>query len=42
MTAAELEAAWAKANPRPYWTPEFWAACRPDHDQTEDAAEAVA
>jgi len=32
-TSNPLQEEWAKANPRPHWTPEFWAACRPDHDQ---------
>lgn len=36
MTTAELQAAWIAAHPRPYWTPEFWAACRPEHDQPEE------
>lgn len=37
-TANALEAEWAAANPRPYWTSDFWAACRPDHE-TKDADE---
>ena len=32
-----LEAEWAAANPRPNWTPEFWAAARPTHETEEGA-----
>lgn len=35
-TTAELAEWWAVENPRPYWTPEFWAACRPSFEDTED------
>lgn len=34
--ANALEREWAVANPRPYWTSDFWAACRPDHDEEKD------
>jgi len=38
----ELEAEWAAANPRPYWTSEFWASTRPNfeeetHGERDDA-----
>lgn len=26
---------WPCAYPRVYWTPEFWASCRPNHKEAE-------
>lgn len=34
-TVNELEREWAAANPRPHWTSDFWAACRPEHDEVQ-------
>lgn len=31
-----LEREWAQANPRPYWTTEFWETCRPDFEEDDE------
>lgn len=30
VAALDLKKKWADEHPRPYWTTEFWTACRPE------------